>query len=49
MKAFISIDISNEIMNLSSSAAIMSNSAWEGKRVQERAVALAQKEQAQKG
>jgi hypothetical protein len=49
MKAFISTDIGNQIMNLSSSAVIMSNSAWEGKSVQWRAAALVHKEQAQKG
>lgn len=34
MKAFISIDIGNQIVNFNSSVVIMSNSAWEGKSVQ---------------
>lgn len=47
MKA-ISTDIGNQIVKFSSSVVIMSNSACEGKSVQQRAVALVQKEQAQK-
>lgn len=44
MKAFISVDIGNQILHLSSSTVIMSSSAWEGKSVLQRVVALAQNE-----
>lgn len=43
----ISIDIGNQIVKFSSSVVIMSNSACKGKSIQQRAVALVQKEQAQ--
>lgn len=44
MKAFISVDIGNHTLHLSSSAVIMSSSAWEGKSVLWRVVALAHNE-----
>lgn len=48
MKA-ISIDIGNQIVKFSSSVVIMSNSVCKGESIQQRAVALVQKEWTQKG